>query len=117
MSSKSAEKEARFIPLADADALEELFKLSHSKPVVLFKHSMTCPISSTAYQEMTHYGGEVSLLVVQRARELSRAVETRTGIRHESPQAIVLRDGHAVWNASHWRVRAEEVARAVRENE
>jgi bacillithiol system protein YtxJ len=117
MSSKSAEKETRFIPLADADALEELFKLSHSKPVVIFKHSMTCPISSGAYQEMTHYRGEVSLLVVQRAQELSRAIETRTGIRHESPQAIVLRDGHAVWNASHWKVRAEEVARAVRENE
>jgi bacillithiol system protein YtxJ len=117
MSTKGAEQETRFIPLVGADALEELFKLSHSKPVVLFKHSETCPISSAAYQEMTQYRGDVSLLVVQRARELSRAVETRTGVRHESPQAIVLRHGHAVWNASHWRVRAEEVARAVRENE
>jgi bacillithiol system protein YtxJ len=117
MSTQGAEKETRFIPLADADALEELFKLSHSQPVVLFKHSMTCPISSAAYQEMMQYGGDVALLVVQRARELSRAVETRTGVRHESPQAIVLRDGNVVWNASHWRVRAEEIARVVRENE
>ena len=116
MSTKGAERETRFIPLADADALEEIFKLSHSKPVVLFKHSMTCPISSAAYQEMSQYGGEVALLVVQRARELSRAVETRTGVRHESPQAIVLRDGQAVWNASHWRVRAEAVESAVREH-
>jgi bacillithiol system protein YtxJ len=117
MSTKGAERGTRFIPLADADALDELFKLSHSKPVVLFKHSTTCPISSAAYQEMSQYEGDISLLVVQKARELSRAVETRTGVRHESPQAIVLRNGTPVWNASHWRVRAEEVARAVRENE
>ena len=117
MSSKGAERRTRFIPLADADALEELFELSHSRPVVLFKHSTTCPISSAAYQEISQYEGDIALLIVQSARELSRAVETRTGVRHESPQAIVLREGRAVWNASHWRVRAEEVARVVRENE
>src|ERR1044072_8724621 len=117
MSIKGAERGTRFIPLADADALEELFKLSHSKPVVLFKHSTTCPISSAAYQQMSQYEGDISILVVQKSRGLSRAIETRTGVRHESPQAIVLRNGAPVWNASHWRVRAEEVERAVRENE
>jgi bacillithiol system protein YtxJ len=117
MSAKGVERGARFVPVADADALEELFKLSHSQPVVLFKHSTTCPISATAYQEMSRYVGDISLLVVQKSRELSRAVERLTGVRHESPQALVLRNGEAVWNASHWRVRAEEVERAVREHE
>ena len=118
MSTKGAERGgARFVPLADADALEELFKLSHSQPVVLFKHSTTCPISAAAYQEMSRYGGDISLLVVQKARELSRAVETLTGVRHESPQALVLRNGEVVWNASHWRVKADEIARAVLDHE
>jgi bacillithiol system protein YtxJ len=117
MSTKSAEQRTRFIPLADANALDELFELSNSKAVVLFKHSTTCPISSAAYQSMSEYGGDVSLLVVQNARDLARDVETRTGVRHESPQAIVLRHGQAVWNASHWKVRAEAVEEAVRENE
>jgi bacillithiol system protein YtxJ len=117
MSAKGAGQGARFIAIADANALEELFELSHNRPVVLFKHSSTCPVSSTAYQEMSQYGGDISLLVVQRARELSRAVESRTGVRHESPQAIVLRNGQAVWTASHWKVRADAVERAVRENE
>lgn len=117
MSAKGSEQEARFTPLADANALDELFELSKSRPVVLFKHSTTCPISSAAYQALSKYGGEVSLLIVQQSRELSRDVESRTGVRHESPQAIVLRNGQAVWNASHWKVRAEAVEQAVRENE
>ncbi len=118
MSTKGAEQRgAQFIPLADTKALEELFEISHSKPVVLFKHSTTCPISSAAYQEMSRYGGDVSLLIVQQSRDISRAVEARTGVRHESPQAIVLRNGQAVWNASHWSVRRGAVEHAVREHE
>ncbi len=117
MSSKGAEQRTQFIPLTDAEALDELFQLSHTRPVILFKHSSTCPISSAAYSEMSNYAGDVALVVVQRARDISREIEARTGVRHESPQAIVLRDGQAVWNASHWNVRAGEVARAVREHQ
>jgi monothiol bacilliredoxin len=117
MSAKGAERETPFIPLTDADALEGLFKLSHTEPVILFKHSLTCPISSAAYSEMSSYTGDVSLIVVQRARDISQAVASRTGVRHESPQTIVLRNGRAVWNASHWGIRADAVERAVRENE
>ena len=116
MSAKGAEQETPFIPLTDADALDGLFELSHSKPVILFKHSLTCPISSAAYSEMSRYAGDISLIVVQRARDISRAVESRTGVRHESPQTIVLRHGRAVWNASHWNIRADAVESAVREN-
>jgi bacillithiol system protein YtxJ len=117
MRSKGAEQETQFIPLTDANALEELFALSHTKPVILFKHSSTCPISSAAYGEMSRYAGDVALVVVQRAREVSHAIEARTGIRHESPQAIVLRNGKAVWNASHWSIKAGAVERAVREHQ
>ena len=93
-----------------------MFELSHERPVVLFKHSLTCPISSAAYQEMAGLGGDVSLIVVQSAREISREVEAQTGIRHESPQAIILRNGKAVWNVSHWRIKRSAVEEAVREH-
>jgi bacillithiol system protein YtxJ len=106
---KSAENQTQFNPVTDESALEELFTLSSSQPVILFKHSTTCPISAAAYQEMSGYGGEVSLVVVQNARDLSRRIEQLTGVRHESPQAIILRDGKAVWSASHWNITADAV--------
>ena len=43
------------------------------------------------------------LIVVQHARPVSNAVVERFGVRHESPQALLLRDGRVVWHASHWR--------------
>jgi bacillithiol system protein YtxJ len=119
--SDSSEKQTNFAPVTDAGAFDELVARSHDSPVVLFKHSTTCPISARAHHQMaklpTGVAGAVSLVVVQRARELSRRVAEQTGIRHESPQAIILRNGQAVWSASHFDITAEAVEQAVRENE
>lgn len=105
----------QFVKVGDAGELEQLFARSHREPVLLFKHSTTCPISAAAYQQMSRVEREVALVVVQKARDLSREIETRTGVRHESPQALILRDGAAVWSASHWHVTADAVARALDE--
>jgi len=105
-----------FVRITDRKAFEELLSRSKERPVVIFKHSTTCPISSTAYQQMAQFEGEVALVEIQRARELSREIEHRTGVAHESPQVIVLRNGQVVWNASHWKVKAEAVKEAVRKN-
>jgi bacillithiol system protein YtxJ len=59
---------------------------------------------------------DVNLLEVQTARELSREVASITGVRHETPQVIVLRDGKAVWNASHYDVNATSVSQALQAN-
>jgi bacillithiol system protein YtxJ len=109
--------ETQFIPVPDKGTLEELFARSHEAPVVLFKHSNTCPISATAYRALKHLGSQVSIVVVQQNRDISREVEARTGVRHESPQAFVLRNGEVAWSASHFDITADAVERAVRENE
>ena len=106
-----------FTQITDRKALEQLLARSHDAPVVLFKHSSTCPISSFAYKQMSQVERDVSLVVVQRARDLSGEIESRTGVRHESPQAIVLRNGQAVWSASHYDITAGAVEEAVRQHE
>ncbi|HYN86863.1 MAG TPA: bacillithiol system redox-active protein YtxJ [Pyrinomonadaceae bacterium] len=105
-----------FNEVADAGALDGLVERSHEAPVLVFKHSTTCPISAAAYREMSQVGAAVALVVVQQARQLSNEIAQRTGVAHESPQALVLRNGKVVWSASHWRVTADEVERALREN-
>ncbi|HKC62142.1 MAG TPA: bacillithiol system redox-active protein YtxJ [Pyrinomonadaceae bacterium] len=109
--------EKHFTPVNDREALNQLLTRSQTEPVILFKHSTTCPISAAAYRQMSEVGQEVSLVIVQRAREVSKEVEALTGIRHESPQVIVLRNGGAVWSASHFDITSGEVERAVRDNE
>ena len=103
----------RFLEIDDRTALESLMSDSKQKPVIVFKHSNACSISSRAYREMEKVEADVNILVVQLAREVSRELANLTGVRHETPQVIVLRDGKAVWNASHFDVQAGAVAEAV----
>jgi len=103
-----------FVKITDAGSFEEMVGRSQERPVVIFKHSLTCPISAGAYDQMTDFEGEVALIEVQRARELSREIENRLGVAHESPQVIVLRNGQVVWSASHFKITADAVTEAVR---
>ena len=107
--------ENHFVRITETTSLDEMTERSKERAVVLFKHSLTCPISSRAYDQMTEFPGDVALIEVQRARELSREVERRLGVAHESPQVIVLRNGQVVWNASHFDITADAVSAAVRE--
>ena len=99
------------------ESFEELISLSKNGPVVIFKHSTTCPVSATAYQEMARFDGEVALVEVQKARRLSTEIENRTGVIHESPQVLILHNGKVVWNASHWKVKSAAVEEALHQAE
>src|SRR5215208_1585675 len=103
----------KFSRIEDRTTLDNLLTDSKQKPVIVFKHSNACSISARAYREMEKFEGQVNILEVQSAREISRELASLTGIRHETPQVIVLRDGKAVWNASHFDVTAGDVAKAV----
>jgi bacillithiol system protein YtxJ len=97
---------------ADLDALFE-------QPVALvYKHSMTCPISRAAHQEIDAFLAEtpdapIYLIDVNRSRDLSNYVAERTGLRHESPQAIVLRAGAPSWHAAHFSITRSALAAAL----
>ena len=100
---------ANFIEVNSNEKLDELFEKSNEKPIVLFKHSLTCPISAGVYQEISGADADVHIVVMQNARAVSNEIAERTGIRHESPQAIVLKNGKSVYSASHYDVTASDV--------
>ena len=102
---------ARVVPVVDAGEIKSM--LERQRPTLLFLHDPGCPISLIARYEVAAVDGDVALIDVRASPALSREVEQRTGVKHESPQAIVLRDGHAVWSASHFGVTAEGIAAAL----
>jgi bacillithiol system protein YtxJ len=111
-------------PLRGIDELEEALSASHSKPVLLFKHSHTCGISAEALDELRSHIDEPSssgavryaMVTVQTHRQVSNEIATRLGVRHETPQAILVRGGKVIWTASHFRVNAAELQKAIRES-
>ncbi len=104
--------QGNFQPVESRDALEQVVEQSRETPVLLFKHDTKCPISAAAYREMAQLEDAVALLDVAQD-ELSQEVEARTGVRHESPQVIVLVGGRVAWHASHRRVTAKVIRQAV----
>ncbi|MFN8511410.1 MAG: bacillithiol system redox-active protein YtxJ [Thermomicrobiales bacterium] len=115
--SKGEQAEGGFAPLPDADAFDGLLARSHDAPVLLFLHDPYCPISRRAWGEMQQLAeqplADAYLVNVSRQHDLSDAIAARTGVRHESPQALVLRDGKAVWDASHFSITAQAVGSAL----
>lgn len=100
---------ATFVNVDSLDTLDRLFADSFRRPVVLLKHSTTCGISSGVYREVSLVAGDVNVVVIQTHRSLSNEIASRTGIRHESPQAIVLKDGMPVYHASHYDIEATHI--------
>jgi bacillithiol system protein YtxJ len=102
-------------PLVTSSQLDAVLRA----PVALvYKHSTRCPIASMAYQEVAQLlrdrpEAPVWIVDVIVQRTLSREVAERTGIVHESPQAILLADGEVVYDASHFGVRADDLAREL----
>lgn len=108
------------VELDSPEALTQCLARSHAEPVFIFKHSTRCPISSGARREVERYlqeAGERALPVyinyVVEARAISNAIEANAGIRHESPQMLLLVSGRPVWNASHGGIRADALAGAA----
>lgn len=102
------------MPIMQIDSpeeLEQVYQKSESERVVLFKHSNTCPISTNAYHEIEQVAKkrQVYMIVVQESRSLSQRVAEDLEITHQSPQAFILEQRRAIWNASHQTIKEQTI--------
>ncbi|MGO4369385.1 bacillithiol system redox-active protein YtxJ [Paenibacillus sp. YIM B09110] len=84
---------------------------SDSRPVVVLKHSTTCPVSANAFNEFNQYLNDkpredVDYLLVKviESRPVSNQIAEDTSVKHESPQILYIDKKAKVWTASHWSV-------------
>ena len=109
----------RFRLLTSVDELDPVVAGSFTRPVLFFKHSLTCGTSAWAHEELEALldgpplPADVCVVHVQTSRPLSTAIAERLGVRHESPQALLVRDGQVVWHASHHRLSKAAMAAAI----
>jgi bacillithiol system protein YtxJ len=99
--------EAKFFTLNTKEQFDEIDEISHTKPVVLFKHSTRCIISRTVLKQFDtefHFPEDKMdwfLLDLLNFRDLSNEIASRYNVTHQSPQIVVIRNGKAVFNESH----------------
>jgi bacillithiol system protein YtxJ len=106
--------------LRTSQDVDRLLDQSESHPVLLLKHSYTCGTSAQALDELLSHLEErdetnvrFAMVTVQTARAASTDIAARLGVRHETPQALLIRHRKVVWQASHFRVTAEAIATAI----
>ncbi|MFN3589294.1 MAG: bacillithiol system redox-active protein YtxJ [Spirosomataceae bacterium] len=103
-------------PLQDIQQLDSIKQESEEIPVLIFKHSTRCPISSTAMNRLqrswkTELDTQVKLYYLDLVafRNVSNAVAQSFSVEHESPQVILIKGGHAVYNQSHFAISTAEI--------
>jgi len=102
--------------LTDQIQLEEIDQASFDHPVVIFKHSTRCSISSTALNRVKSATNgamgeftELYYLDLLSYRGISDAIADRYAIEHQSPQVIMVRNGKAAYEATHLSIYPEEL--------
>jgi len=110
----------KYQEIVSTESLAEAIKSSELETVLFFKHSVTCGISVRAFNEFQKYleSPQASatrnyVIIVQKSREASNELARLVAVEHESPQAIIVRNGRAVWNDSHMAIKSERLASAV----
>ena len=109
------------IALTDIAQLDAIDAASQEKPVLILKHSTRCSISSAALSRLERAwtsddsaAHTVYFLDLLRYRDVSNAIADRYGIDHESPQALVIRNGKCVDVASHFGITYASTIAALR---
>ena len=95
------------------DVLEQ----SKENPLFVLKHSTTCPISAAAFNAFESSVTEIPkyFLKVQDSRPVSNEIESNLRVEHQSPQLFLLKDGQAVWQATHYSISGSKIGKAVEE--
>src|SRR5665647_3619311 len=98
----------------EIDTLEqwnEALANSKEKPVVVLKHSTTCPVSANALNEFEQYlsktpNEDVNYLLVKviESRSVSNKIAEDLQVKHASPQIIYVKNKENGWNTSHYAI-------------
>lgn len=100
--------------LESDEQLEKL--LVSSEPQLVFKHSTRCPVSFAAlkrfeleWDEEINKSVNPCFLDLITYRNLSNKIEEVLGVKHQSPQIILLKNGEVLFHTSHLSISAKKL--------
>ncbi len=105
--------------LQTEEELTALTAASSEKPVVIFKHSTSCSISAMAKNRMERSWqvptekADVYYLDLIAHRNVSNKIAEDFGVIHASPQVLVIKNGEAVYDNSHYGIDATAISKVI----
>ena len=102
--------------LTTPQELEYIKSESFNHPILIFKHSTRCGTSALVKSKLerswnSEETGNIDTYYLDliRYREVSNLIEREFGVYHESPQALIIRKGKSVFDASHFWVSYQNI--------
>ncbi|WP_338767656.1 bacillithiol system redox-active protein YtxJ [Bernardetia sp. ABR2-2B] len=94
--------------LETPETLQEIIKNSATTPVLIFKHSTRCSISTMALSRFERQWNQEKIGNVQpyyldliQHRNISNQIAQELNVNHESPQILLVENGKCIYSASH----------------
>lgn len=105
--------------LNEVSQIETLLEDSHTKDILIFKHSTTCSVSMISKLKLEdEWNSEMDIvpyyLDVKGSREISNSIAEILGVHHESPQVILIRDGECIYDESHFDISLADIRESIR---
>jgi bacillithiol system protein YtxJ len=99
--------------LTDNSQLDQISSESQHYPILIFKHSTSCSISSMAKLRLESSWNldqvKTYFLDLLSFRSLSNAIAEKFDVHHESPQVILIYKGECIYDASHFDISLVEI--------
>src|SRR5690554_3165628 len=102
-----------WIPLDSISQLEDI--KTQSNPVLIFKHSTRCPVSSMAKRNfeleavLLPQNVQTYFLDLIKFRDISNQVSELWKIKHESPQVLLIYNGECIYSNSHNEIHVADI--------
>ncbi len=107
--------------VTSVEQINEILRNVGETPILLFKHSTRCSISSMALNAFErNWSNEVNcklfFIDLLKHRDVSNEIATLTGIMHQSPQCIVVNGSEIVYDATHTAIDARRIESILRKS-
>ena len=102
-----------WINLETEEQLNEIIDKSKDTPQVIFKHSTRCSVSSMAKNRLDKkekpLGLDFYYLDLIKFRSISNKIAADFKVAHKSPQVLIIKDGHSVYDESHSGITMDDI--------
>ncbi len=102
--------------LKEIEEIEKIKELSNTQPVLIFKHSTRCSISSASLDRLERNWKDAEMnnikpyyLDLISYRPVSNKIQDTFHVEHQSPQVLIIKNGRCVYDASHIDINYKEI--------
>jgi bacillithiol system protein YtxJ len=111
----------QWIPLTQIEQIEDIIISSQSHPVLIFKHSTRCSISSSALSRIERQANNLTSTInktyfvdLLQYRPVSNALASTFEVEHQSPQVLIISNGKCIYNASHMDIQISAINEEIK---